>query len=169
VVTVTEPGEWAGTEADAAVTSALGAPVAVHTADCVPLVLLADEAVGVAHAGWRGLLSGVVEATVAALGDLGCDPVRIRAVIGPSVRPECYEFGATDLDRVAAVYGDVTRGRTSWGTPALDVPAGVRVALGRSGVTTVDDDGACTGCDRRWFSHRIRSDAGRQAGVAWLE
>jgi YfiH family protein len=169
VLTVTEPGEWAGAEADAAVTTTPRAALAVHTADCVPLVLLGDGAVGVAHAGWRGLLAGVVESTVAAMADLGCGAESLRAVIGPCIRAECYEFGVADLDRVAGAYGDGVRGRTSWGTPALDVPAGVRIALDRSGVPTVEDDGTCTGCDPRWFSHRARGDRGRQAGLAWLE
>jgi polyphenol oxidase len=169
VVTVTAPGAWAGEPADAAVTAVRNAPIAVHTADCVPLVLRGEGAVGVAHAGWRGLVAGVVEATVAAMADLGVASGGIAAVIGPCIRPECYEFGESDLAVVAAAYGDVVRGRTSWGTAALDVPAGVRAALALAGVEVVGDEGECTACGDQWYSHRARRDAGRQAGVAWLE
>lgn len=168
VVTVTEPGEHAGAPADAAVTAVPGAALAVTTADCVPVVLLADGAVGVAHAGWKGLLGGVVGNAVAAMAALGHPPV--RAAIGPCIRPERYEFGAADLDAVAARWGDDVRGTTAAGTPALDVAAGVRRALAEAGVTDVADDGTCTaaGADRFW-SYRARGEAGRIATVAWLE
>lgn len=169
MVTVTRPGEGAGVEADAAVTSAVGAPIAVHTADCVPLIVLGDGIVGVAHAGWRGLSAGVIEATVDAMAGMGAERGRLRAMIGPCIRPECYEFGPVDLERVAAALGDEVRGRTSTGAPALDLPAGVRLALARAGVGIADDGGACTACGDGWFSHRARRDTGRQAAVAWLE
>jgi len=140
----------------------------VTTADCVPVVLLADGAVGVAHAGWKGLLGGVVGNAAAAMAALGHPPT--RAVIGPCIRPERYEFGAADLDAVAARWGDEVRGTTTAGTPALDVAAGVRRALAEAGVTDVVDDGACTAAagDTYW-SYRSRQEAGRIATVAWLE
>lgn len=168
VVTVTEPGEHAGVAADAAVTAVPGAALAVTTADCVPVVLLADGAVGVAHAGWKGLLAGVVGSTADAMAALGHPPT--RAVIGPCIRPERYEFGAADLDAVAARWGDAVRGTTTSGTPALDVAAGVRRALAEAGVADVADEGTCTalGADTYW-SFRARGEAGRIATVAWLE
>ncbi len=168
VVVVTRPGEHAGAVADAAVTAVPGAVLAVTTADCVPVVLLADGAVGVAHAGWKGLLAGVVGNTAAAMADLGHPPT--RAVIGPCLRPERYQFGAADLDAVAARWGDEVRGTTADGTPALDVAAGVRRALAEVGVTDVTDDGTCTAeqADAYW-SYRARREAGRIATVAWLE
>src|SRR6185295_8218635 len=92
------PAEDAGVEADAAVTSVPGAAIAVQTADCVPIALLADGAVGVVHAGWRGLAAGVVEGAVQMLREAGDGPV--RAAIGPCIRARCYEFGASDLDQV---------------------------------------------------------------------
>ncbi len=167
VVTVTAPGEHAGAEADAAVTAIPGAVVAVATADCVPVVLLADGAVGVAHAGWRGLVAGVVEAAVAALADLGHAPH--RAVVGPCIRPARYQFGPDDLDRVASRWGDGVRSVTHSGAPALDVVAGVRAALDEAGVHDVVDEGLCTAADPdRYWSHRARAEAGRMATVAWL-
>jgi len=159
VVTVTEPGEHAGVEADAAITRVPLAKLAVRTADCVPLVLEGDGAVAVVHAGWRGLAAGIVETTVAALG-----PVQ-RVHIGPHIRAGCYEFGDEDLDEVAASLGDVVRGVTTWGTPALDLTAGVRSVLGD---LRIGDTGACTACGDLYYSWRARKDTARFATIAWM-
>ena len=142
--------------------------LAIHTADCVPLALTADGMVGVAHVGWRGLMAGVVEETVAALRALG-GAVAIEAEVGPCIRPRCYEFGAADLDAVAARYGPNVRAVTSAGRPALDLVAGVRTALDRLGVAAPIDSGVCTACSPAHWSFRAGRDAGRQALVAWLE
>jgi YfiH family protein len=165
VVTVTEPGEHAGTDADAAVTAVPGAALAVHTADCAPVLLVADGAVGVAHAGWRGLAAGVIEATAAALADLG-RPAR-SAVLGPCIRPRCYEFRGPELDLVADRYGEAVRAETAAGTPALDVAAGVAAACRGLGIE-LTDEGTCTACSPVHWSHRARGDLGRQALVAWV-
>lgn len=162
---VTEPGEHAGVAADAIVTATPGAVVAVHTADCAPVLLDGGGAVGVAHAGWRGLTAGVIEATVAAMDDLGHRPTTAR--LGPCIRTRCYEFGGAELDEVEAAYGPAVRGTTAWGTPALDLAAGVRTACERLGVA-LDDDGTCTACSPRHWSHRARADTARQALVAWI-
>ena len=84
MVTVTTPGEHTGVDADAAITRAPLAKLAVRTADCVPVVLLGEDAIG------------VVQNAAAAMRDLGAD--EIGAVIGPHIGPECYEFGTDDLD-----------------------------------------------------------------------
>ena len=143
-----------------------GAALAVTVADCAPVVLEADGAVGVVHAGWRGLAAGVVPAAVAALRELTDAP--LRAMLGPCIRPGCYEFGPDDLDAVAAVLGDGVRGSTDAGRPALDVPAGVAAALAAAGVTTVDDSGVCTACSPDHWSYRSAADRSRQAAVVWL-
>ncbi len=166
VVVVEAPGAAAGEEADAAVTAVAGCAVMVRTADCAPVVLQGDGAVGVAHAGWRGLLDGVVQSTADAMRELG-HPCT-SAYLGPCIGPECYEFGADDLDAVVGRYGDAVRGRTSWGNPALDLAAGVRAALGEVGVDNVEQLGSCTACDQRWYSHRARGEAARFATAAWL-
>jgi YfiH family protein len=165
VVVVTEPGQHAGAEADAAVSATPGAVLAVHSADCAPLLLVGAGTVGVVHAGWRGLVGGVVEAAAAAMADLGGPPV--EAVLGPCIRARCYEFGPAELAAVADRYGPGVEARTAWGTPALDVGAAVAEACGRLGVPLVDQ-GTCTACSPRHWSHRARSDAERQALVAWL-
>lgn len=168
VVVVDHPGAHAGAEADAAVTDVPGAVLAVHTADCVPVLLSADAegVVGAAHAGWRGLVGGVLERTVEAMQALGAGEV--TAHVGAHIRPRCYEFGPAELDRVAQRLGDAVRSETAWGTPALDLAAGVRATLVPLGVDVVDH-GGCTACEpARWFSHRARADTGRQAATIVL-
>ncbi|HEV7888495.1 MAG TPA: polyphenol oxidase family protein [Acidimicrobiales bacterium] len=167
VVVVEEPGGGTGEEADAAVTQVRGAHLAVFTADCAPVALASPEGViGAAHAGWRGLAGGVLEHTVEAMRSLGAS--RIEAALGPCIHPECYEFGTAELDAVAASLGHTVRGRTADGRPALNLPAGVRAALTRVGVSLVHVDEACTACSPDCFSHRARGDEERQAMVVWL-
>lgn len=166
VVVVTSPGEHAGAAADAAVTAVPGCALAVRTADCAPLVLRTAHAVGVVHAGWKGLEAGIVAAAVAALRSL--DDAPIEAHLGPCIRAGCYEFAGPALDRLTERFGAGVRGTTVWGTPALDVPAVVGVALRDAGVDRLHDSAPCTACDRRWFSHRAHADDGRFATVAWM-
>ena len=170
VVVVRHPADGAGAQADAAVTAVTGAALAIHTADCAPLALAAEEGVvGAVHAGWRGLAAGVVEHAVDAMRQLGA--TRVHAVLGPCIRVGCYEFGADDLDAVAARLGDEVRGTTDGGAPALDVPAGVRAALRLAGVDDADviDVGVCTACSPAHWSHRARGEAARQAMVVWRQ
>jgi len=168
VVVVEHPGQHAGAAADGAVTAVPGAVLVVRTADCAPVALLSAEAVGIAHAGWRGLVAGVVERTVDALRGLGATDV--VAHIGPCIGPDRYEFGDDDLDLVAARYGDGVRSRTAAGRPALDVAAGVDAALRGAGISQVERALTCTASDAsQWFSHRARADAGRQGSFVWLD
>lgn len=165
VVEVQAPGEHAGACADAAVTSRPGVVLAAQAADCALVALASDDAIAVVHAGWRGVVDGVVGAAVAALARHTSSPV--RAVIGPCIRPARYEFGVDDLERVVAVVGEVARARTAWGAPALDLPAAVRASLVASGVADVRDLGLDT-AHHDFFSHRLRGDTARHALVAWI-
>lgn len=167
VVVADAPGRHQGTEADALVTATPMVPIAVQAADCGAVVLTsAAGVVGVAHAGWRGLVAGVVQATVAAMRDLGAGPV--DAHVGPMIHPECYEFGADDLAIVAEALGPAVVGRTAAGSPALDVPVAVEAALADAGATLVTASAGCTACGAsRWYSHRARRETGRMAAVAW--
>ncbi len=168
MVVVGEPGGQAGEEADGAVTTVTGAVLAVHTADCGPVALVAEGgAVAVAHAGWKGLAAGVVEATVAELRSRAGGTV--RAHVGPLIGPECYEFGADDLARVVERLGPEVEGRTSTGAPALDLGRGILEALGRAGVDEIVVLPHCTACHDDLYSHRARQDIGRQAVLAWIE
>ncbi len=145
-------------------------PVGVWAADCAPIALFgaAGTVVG-AHAGWRGLASGVVDVAVDVLSRRGESVV--AAVIGPMIHPECYAFGSDQLAAVARGVGaeaEAITSVTSDGGAALDVPAAVAAALGCRNLTP-DVLGDCTGCDPRWFSHRVRGDIERHALVAWIE
>jgi polyphenol oxidase len=180
VVVVRAPGQHAGAIADAAVglartsatadgrTGADGPVLAIHTADCAPVALVSPEGIlGAVHAGWRGLQAGIVEATVAQMRTEGASTV--RAVLGPCIHAECYEFGTEDLERLVARLGPQVRGQTSNGRPAFDAPAAVERALRRAGVDSPDVVPVCTACDTRFFSYRARGDDGRQAMLVWLE
>jgi YfiH family protein len=168
VVFVDRPGAHAGDEADAAVTASPGAALVVRTADCAPVAFLSADAVGLAHAGWRGLLGGVVERTADALRSLGASSITAR--IGPCISAGAYEFGHEDLDAIAAVYGDGVRGTAASGAPGLDLAAGIRVALERCGVALEGPPPACTASRADdYFSHRARRETGRQPTFVWLE
>lgn len=166
VVTVTAPGEHAGASADAIVTAAPGAAVAVQTADCGSILLAGDGAVGVVHAGWRGLEAGVIAAAAVAMAELGAPPT--AAVLGPVIRPRCYEFDDPARSRLAERFGPAVAATTGWGTPALDLAAGITAACAELGLT-LDDGGTCTACSPVHWSYRARGDAARQALVAWIE
>jgi YfiH family protein len=147
--------------ADAAVTVVPDVPLVVVVADCAPIALVADDAVAAVHAGWPGLEQGVIEAAVDEMRRVSSG--RIRAVLGPCIHPERYEFGADLLERLVARLGDDVVGRTTAGTLALDIPAAVRVALRRAGVEDVDDVGVCTSASADHFSYRRDGPTGRQA------
>lgn len=168
VVSVAGPGDGAGEQADASVTTHPGAALCVLTADCAPVALASgDGAIAVAHAGWRGLVAGVVEATVGAMRQAGAR-APIEAALGPCIHAGCYEFSPADLDVAVAALGSEVRGSTATGQPALDVPAAVRAALTRAGATLVHDEDVCTACSADHFSHRARGELERQATVVWL-
>jgi len=167
VVTVEAP--WApgdGPRADAMVTAAPGLALGIVTADCAP-VLLADQdagVVGAAHAGWRGAVAGVLEATVAAMGALGAARERIAAVIGPCIGQASYEVG-TDL-RAAVLARDAAdrrffapgRSAERW---QFDLAGYCANRLAAAGVGRVARIGADTAAEaERFFSHRRRTLAG---------
>ncbi|MFC8739378.1 peptidoglycan editing factor PgeF [Streptomyces sp. NA03103] len=155
---------------DAVVTAERGLALAVLTADCVP-VLLADPVTGIAaaaHAGRPGLVAGVVPAAVRAMTELGADPARIVARTGPAVCGRCYEVPEEMRAEVAAAepaaYAD-----TSWGTPAVDVSAGVHAQLERLGVRDRAQSPVCTRESKDHFSYRRDRTTGRLAGYVWLD
>jgi YfiH family protein len=143
-------GDFDGAVGDAVHTRCAEAVLSVWVGDCAPVVLVGDDgAIGVAHAGWRGALDGVLQATVTHMAAPG-----VRAWLGPCIGPCCYEFGDDDLEVVVGRYGPQVAGRTSWGTPSLDMRAVVAAALSEVGVT-VDDRSQCTRCaSQHYFSHR---------------
>lgn len=149
---------------DGLVTAEPGLTLVVRAADCVP-VLLADAegaVIGAAHCGRPGLLAGIVPATVAALRDLGAGP--LTAWVGPYVCGRCYEVPQDMQDDVAAAE-PASRATTSWGTPSVDVGAGVRAQLERDEVGVVDLS-RCTRESPDLYSYRREGRrSGRQAGL----
>jgi YfiH family protein len=153
-----------GREGDAAVTRAVGLPLVVQVADCVPIALVSDDAVAAVHAGWKGLEAGVVANAVDVV--RGSTAGAVRAWVGPCVMPCHYAFGAADLERLVQRLGTGVAGHTLAGEPALDLPGAVGVALTAAGVDDVEHSGHCTGHDEtRWFSHRRDGPTGRHALV----
>jgi len=157
--------------ADAAVTRSANVAIAVRTADCLP-VLFGDRAgtvVGVAHAGWRGLAAGVLEATIASL---RVAPDELAAWIGPAIGPSRFEVGADVLDAYCASdascsahFKPLREGK--W---LADLPSLARLRLRRAGVTRVDGGAWCTHTDAaRFHSYRREKGTGRMALVAWLD
>ena len=167
VVVVERPGEGRGREADAAVTACRGAALVVRTADCAPVGLgSAEGIVAAVHAGWRGLMAGVVEETVAVMRSLGA--TSIEAALGPCIAPHAYRFSTPDLERVAARYGPRVVASDDAGYPALDLPEAVRAALARVDATLVADARVCTHCSSDHWSWRANGDKARQATVVWV-
>ncbi|MEV5381298.1 peptidoglycan editing factor PgeF [Streptomyces sp. NPDC052721] len=157
-------------EVDAIVTARRGLALAVLTADCVP-VLLADPVAGIAaaaHAGRPGMVKGVVPAAVRAMVELGAEPARIVARTGPSVCGRCYEVPEAMRAAVAAVE-PAAHAETSWGTPAVDVSAGVHAQLDRLGVCDRAQAPVCTLESGDHFSYRRDRTTGRLAGYVWLD
>ena len=166
-------------EADAIVTSEPGLAIGILTADCAPVLFCDAEArvIGAAHAGWRGALSGIIEATVTAMGKLGAKPERMVAAIGPAISQEAYEVGAEFLDGFVAEEPDgsgffITDDGS--GEPHFDLVGYVAERLARAGVNTVADLGFCTYCEEtRLFSYRRsqhhgEDDYGRQISAIVL-
>ena len=125
--------------------------------------------VGVAHAGWRGIVAGVLSEVVKALRSLAPDPgAGLRAVVGPVIRPSAYEFGPAELASVSTAVRRDVADVTSWGAPALDLVSAVRGALLTVGVSDVDDLGFDTSHEC-FYSHRVRGEHARQATTVRLE
>ncbi|MGW2620220.1 peptidoglycan editing factor PgeF [Streptomyces sp. NPDC001500] len=155
---------------DGLVTATRALALAVLTADCVP-VLLADPVAGVvaaAHAGRPGMVAGIVPAAVDAMKRLGADPARIVARTGPAVCGRCYEVPEAMRAEVAAVE-PAAHAETSWGTPAVDVTAGVHAQLDRLGVHDRASSPVCTRESDDHFSYRRDRTTGRLAGYVWLD
>ena len=155
--------------ADGAVTRACGRICAIQVADCMPVLFATADGsgVGAAHAGWRGLAAGVLEATVRAM---NTPPARLLAWLGPAIGPAHFEVGeevraafiAADPGAAAAFTANA-RGR--W---QADLAALARRRLAALGVTSVHGDGWCTYGDAgRFFSYRRDGRCGRMAALIW--
>ena len=170
--------------ADAAFTRRRGRVCAILIADCLPVLLAADSGdwVAAAHAGWRGLAAGVIEATVsavsAAAGAAAPPPGTLLAWLGPAIGPEHFEVGAEV--REALLAGDAAAGAGKGADAAFtanargrfmaDLPMLARRRLAAAGVDRIYGGGECTYAQAtRFFSHRRDGVTGRQAALIWLE
>jgi YfiH family protein len=157
--------------ADGAVATRVGKVCAVMTADCLP-VLFCDRTgtrVGVAHAGWRGLLDGVLQAAVTAL---RVPPAELIAWLGPAIGQAAYEVGAEVRDAFVArsAQAEPRFARNARGRWQADLYGLARDALAAAGVAAVHGGGFCTFTEAaRFFSHRREAPCGRMATLIWLE
>lgn len=166
VVTAHDPGAAVG---DAATTDRAGVVCAVMTADCLPVLLCAVDGsqVAAAHAGWRGLAGGVLEAAAAAMqGD------ELMAWLGPAIGPEAFEVGDEVRETFVRRLGDcgqafVASGEGRW---RADLYHLARLALQRAGVDRIYGGGWCTYSEaERFFSYRRDGQTGRMATLIWRE
>lgn len=180
-VIVTRP--WSIAErprVDAIVTATPGLAVGASTADCGP-ILMADaraRVVGATHAGWKGALTGVIEATIAAMETLGATRERIVAAMGPMIRQPSYEVGSEFVDRFTAEREDNAgffRPSAREGHAMFDLAGYIRARLDRAGIARIDDIGECTYADEaRFYSyrrsvHRAEPDYGRHIHAITIE
>ena len=180
VVTIDRP--WPPHErprADAIVTAVPGLAIGVTTADCGPVLFADDTAgvIGVAHAGWRGAATGVLEATIAAMERCGADRARISVALGPTIRQPNYEVGPELVARFKAEDGANERffRASSRAQHALfDLPGYIAARLAAAGLRRIEDLGHCTYADAaRFFSyrrstHRKERDYGRHINAIAL-
>lgn len=161
-------------EADAAWTTQPGLALAVLTADCLPVVFCRRDggAVGVAHAGWRGLVSGVLASVLRALPG---EPAEYLAWIGPGIGVDVYQVGDEVAEAVRGMrntgaradrYLHVSRDRP--GKYQLDLAGLAGQQLGYLGVAEVGGERICSFSDQRFYSYRREGSTGRMATVVWL-
>ncbi|MGX9351330.1 peptidoglycan editing factor PgeF [Shimia sp. W99] len=172
VAVVTAPIAGDKPVADAMVTNVPGLALAILTADCQPVLFSDDEAgvVGAAHAGWRGALDGVLEATVEAMIDRGARRDSIKAAIGPSISQKAYEVGPEFLDIFLAAHSDNSRFFTNGAGDRMlfDLPAYGLHRLRQAGIGRAEWIRHCTYSDpQRFFSYR-RSTHAREADYGRL-
>lgn len=156
VVTVGESG-IAG-DGDGLVTESNRLPLAIATADCLPVVIEGDRSVALVHAGWRGVAAGVIRSGVEAMQLLGDTPR--RAAIGPSIGPCCFEVGD---EVVEAIGGSATT--TNAGTQSVDLWSAAATQL--EGLR-VWRSNICTFTDPAYHSFRRDATSNRQVAVAWV-
>jgi YfiH family protein len=179
---VVTSGPWRGASrplADALVTRSEGLALGATAADCGAILLVDPNArvIGAAHAGWKGALTGIVESTVDAMEKLGAERSGIVAAIGPLIRQHSYEVGAEFVDRF--VEADAENAlfflpAAREGHAMFDLAGFIRMRLENAGVLMIDDIGADTYSDERFYSyrrsvHRGEPDYGRHVHAIVLE
>lgn len=169
-VAVDDAGGVEEPQADAAVTRNAGCVLAILTADCLPVLFCTDDggAIGAAHAGWRGLAAGVLEAT---LGQMGVPSSSVLAWLGPAIGAASYEVG----EEVRAAFVAHDRGATDAfqatrpGHWSCDLALLARQRLHAAGVRRIGGGGFDTFTDPRFYSYRRAPVTGRFATLVWRE
>lgn len=153
-------------EGDALFTDQPGLALSVVTADCVPILLAGPAGVAAIHAGWRGIVGGVIPAT---LETLKGRPGEWTAWIGPAIGACCYEVGEDVAERVVAASGPEVAIPGPLGKPHLDLPGAARMQLAAAGIENVIVLVRCTRCDEEklWSYRREGRAAGRNMGFIW--
>lgn len=164
VVTVTDPLGQAKPKADALVTNVPGQALSILTADCQPVLFSDPEAkvIGAAHAGWRGALAGVLEATIEAMVALGATRGDIRATVGPTISQKAYEVGPEMLDEFIAEDPENTRffAQGQGDRYQFDLPAYGVHRMRAAGIGDANWIRHCTYSDEeRFFSYRRTTHA----------
>ena len=153
--------------------------IGVSTADCGPLLFADSQAgvIGAAHAGWRGALTGVIEATVAAMEKLGAERARIAAALGPTISQPNYEVGPEFVARFTAADAENARffaASPTAGHAMFDLPGYIATRIERAGIVNFEDLGLCTYAEPdRFYSfrratHRNEPDYGRHINAIAL-
>lgn len=143
-------------EADVLVSREPGKVIGILTADCVPVVIEGDDVVAIAHAGWRGLVGGAIEAAIERVGQVN------KAWVGPSIHACCYEVGPEVVDAFRE------RGLPVADAAHVDPGRAAVAALHRAGVSDVESTSDCTSCEARFFSYRRDGVTGRQGAFTGL-
>jgi polyphenol oxidase len=166
VATVSSGGHLDMAKADCLFTEATSVICVIKTADCVPITMYGGSCFVAVHAGWRGLASGVIGAAANIFKERKCNP---RAIIGPHIKVDEYEFGNSDLKRLGEEFGMHLIGATAAGFPALDLSSWVFSELEKSGVQVDHNVDRCTSAGERYFSYRKNGDIGRMAMLTEIE
>jgi polyphenol oxidase len=180
VVVADQPwNEGSRPRADAIVTRTPGLAIGISTADCGPVLLADSEAriIGAAHAGWRGALTGVLEATIAVMEKLGAKRARIAAAMGPMIRQSNYEVGADLMERFMASDKNNARFFAPGARPdhaQFDLPGYIASRLECAEIDKIEDLNHCTYADPGLFysyrraTHRAEKDYGRHINAIAL-
>lgn len=156
---------WCG-EGDALYTEETGLALSVMTADCVPVLVAGPQGLAAIHAGWRGIVGGVIPA---AIGKMRDRPEEMTAWVGPAIGVCCYEVGEDVAGQVIGASGQAAAVPGPAGKPHLDLPGAARLQLKRAGVGNVAVLPRCTRCDGTtlWSYRRDGKLAGRNLGFIW--
>jgi YfiH family protein len=176
-IAVFDADAWDGQSipsADAVITTQVNRVLSIMTADCLPVLLVSTDArvIGAAHAGWRGLCAGVIEATVIAMRSKLSDPdLEVQAYLGPAIGPKAFEVGAEVRDafiKQNAKSDLAFQPSHNHGKYLADIYQLARLRLHALGVNDIRGGEACTYQDQQFFSYRRDQVTGRLASLLWI-